>query len=86
MAPQLRYRARGNELDLLLMMGSRRIGVEIKRTDAPGFTPSMRSALADLRLNKLWVIYPGAERYKLGERVTALSLEAALAMNQREFL
>ncbi len=76
----------GAELDLMLMRGSRRIGIEIKRSDAPGFTPSMRSALEDLRLHKLWVIYPGAERYKLRERVTALPLDAALAMSAREFL
>lgn len=46
----------GAELDLLLMRGARRIGVEIKRSDAPLMTRSMRSALDDLRLNKLWVI------------------------------
>lgn len=75
----------GAELDLLLMRGSRRIGVEIKRSDAPALTPSMRSALEDLRLNRLWVIYPGERRYTLHERVSVLPFTAALAMNQREF-
>jgi predicted AAA+ superfamily ATPase len=75
----------GAELDLLLMRGSRRVGVEIKRNDAPSLTPSMRAALADLRLDKLWVIYPGEQRYTLHGRVTVLPLTAALAMKQREF-
>jgi uncharacterized protein len=70
---------------LLLMRGSRRVGVEIKRSDAPSLTPSMRAALADLRLDKLWVIYPGEQRYTLHQRVTVLPLTAALAMKQREF-
>lgn len=75
----------GAELDLLLMRGARRIGVEIKRSDAPSMTPSMRSALDDLRLDKLWVIYPGEQRYALHERVTVLPFTAALTMDQREF-
>ena len=75
----------GAELDLLLMRGARRIGVEIKRSDAPALTPSMRSALVDLRLDRLWVIYPGERRYALHERVTVVPLAAALAMNQRKF-
>jgi predicted AAA+ superfamily ATPase len=75
----------GAELDLLLMRGSRRIGVEIKRSDAPALTPSMRSALEDLRLNRLWVIYPGERRYTLHERVSVLPFTTALAMTQREF-
>lgn len=67
------------------MRGARRIGVEIKRSDAPSMTPSMRSALDDLRLDKLWVIYPGERRYALHERVTVLPFTAALTMDQREF-
>jgi hypothetical protein len=75
----------GAELDLLLMRGSRRIGVEIKRGDAPSLTASMRAALTDLRLDKLWVIYPGEQRYALRERVTVLPFTVALGMTQREF-
>ncbi len=76
----------GAELDLLLLRGSRRVGVEIKRGDAPSLTPSMRIALDDLRLNKLWVIYPGQQRYNLNEKVTAISFDEAIAMKRVEFL
>ena len=34
----------------------------------------MHSAMRDLRLEHLWVVYPGDERYALAERITALSM------------
>ena len=43
----------GAELDLLLLSGGRRYGIEIERADAPRLTPSKRSAMADLFLVKL---------------------------------
>src|SRR5260370_38954830 len=76
----------GAEIDLLMLRGSRRVGVEIKRGDAPSLTPSMRIALDDLRLNKLWIIYPGQQRYNLNERVTAIPFDEAMAMKRVEFL
>ena len=76
----------GAELDLLLFRGSRRVGVEIKRNDAPSLTPSMRIALDDLRLSKLWVIYPGQQRYDLNEKITAIPFDDAIAMKRLEFL
>ncbi len=62
----------GAELDLLMIKAGRRIGVEVKRADAPTLTPSMRIALADLDLAKLVVIYPGMQRYALTDRVTVM--------------
>ena len=59
----------GAELDLLLFKGGRRIGVEIKRADAPRLTPSMRTALTDLSLDRLRIIYPGERRYNLAENI-----------------
>ena len=41
------------------MRGGRRYGFEIKYVDAPTTTKSMHVVLKDLRLNHLWVIYPG---------------------------
>ncbi len=62
----------GAELDLLLNVNGRRMGFEFKHSDAPGTTKSMHSAMQDLRLDHLWVVYPGDERYPLAERITAL--------------
>ena len=66
----------GAELDLLLLKDGRRLGVEVKRADAPRLTPSMRTALRDLKLEQLVVLYPGATSYPLAERVTVRPLEA----------
>ena len=64
----------GAELDLLLLKDGRRIGVECKRVDAPRLTPSMRLALEDLELDRLFVIYPGNLAYPIADKVTALPL------------
>lgn len=64
----------GAELDLLLIKGGRRIGIECKRIDAPSVTPSMRIALDDLKLDRLHVVYPGARRYRLTDRIDAVPL------------
>ena len=58
----------GAELDLLVMAGGRRLGFEIKLTDAPSVTPSMRVALNDLRLDSLDVIHGRNERRTLSPR------------------
>lgn len=64
----------GAELDLLLVKNGLRIGIECKRTDAPRLTPSMRTSLTDLELDRLVVIYPGTRRYSLAEGVEVLPL------------
>jgi predicted AAA+ superfamily ATPase len=64
----------GAELDLLLFKNGRRLGVEIKRMDAPKLTPSMRIALEDLKLEQLVVLYPGPKEYALDKRVRVVPL------------
>lgn len=66
----------GAELDLLLFKNGRRIGVECKRADAPQLTPSMRTALADLKLDHLYVLYPGTKAYSLGKSVEVTPMAA----------
>ena len=63
----------GAELDLLVVRGARRIGFEVKRTVAPSITPSMRSALADLKLESLTVVHAGQESFMLSKNILALS-------------
>jgi hypothetical protein len=69
----------GAELDLLMFKDQQRIGVEFKRSDAPSLTPSMRVALNDLKLDRLYVVYPGKQRYALSEQVEVVPLTALLA-------
>ena len=64
----------GAELDLLVMRGHTRIGVEFKRTSAPTMTPSMRIALGDLHLDQLYVVHGGTHTFPLHERVKAVPL------------
>ncbi len=64
----------GAELDLLLFKDGRRYGVEVKRQDAPRLTPSIRTALEDLNLEHLTVLYPGSRSYPLSDRVTVMPL------------
>jgi hypothetical protein len=69
----------GAELDLLLVRGARRFGVEVKRSDAPSVTPAMRIALQDLRLDHLTVVYPGARACALGPRLTVVPFTSVAA-------
>lgn len=62
----------GAELDLLIVRGHERRGFEVKYTDAPALTPSMRSALEDLKLDSLDVLYPGTRTYSLQAKVRAV--------------
>jgi uncharacterized protein len=64
----------GAELDLLMIKDGKKIGVEIKRVDAPRLTPSMLAAKNDLELSILLVIYPGSKRYSLSEAIRTVPL------------
>ena len=55
----------GAELDLLMFKHGLRVGVEFKRVDAPTMTVSMYIAIQDLKLDALYVVYPGSRRYTL---------------------
>lgn len=68
----------GAELDLLLFKGNQRIGVEFKRADAPRVTPSMRIAIDNLKLDTLYVVYPGLHRYALMPGVEVVPIWALL--------
>lgn len=63
----------GAELDLLIQRRGKRIGFEVKRTVAPALTPSMRNAITDLSLNRLYVVHAGSESFPLKKNVTAIA-------------
>jgi len=68
----------GAELDLFVLRGRRRYGFEFKRTTSPRVTPSMRSALSDLKLKRLDVIHAGENSFPLGEKIRAVSRQRLL--------
>ena len=63
----------GAELDLMITRGTKRIGIEIKRTTAPRATPSVRSALHDLGLAEVVVVHAGRDSFPLGANVRAVA-------------
>lgn len=68
----------GAELDLLIVRGIKRLGFEIKLTSSPRVMPSMRSAISDLRLQRLYVIHSGDESFQLERRIQAIAFPRLL--------
>lgn len=66
----------GAEIDLVIRRGGHLLGVEFKRTDAPGLTRSISIAREDLGLAKVVVVYPGIKRFPISEDVEAVPLSA----------
>jgi predicted AAA+ superfamily ATPase len=64
------------ELDLLAFKNGKRIGFEFKYTENPKITKSMLTALEDLKLDHLYVIFPGTMSFPLDAKITACGLEA----------
>lgn len=64
----------GSEVDLFWMHRGKNWAVEVKYSDAPKATKSMRSVLEDLNLEHLWVVYPGKTQYRLDKKITALPI------------
>jgi predicted AAA+ superfamily ATPase len=63
----------GAELDLLVVRGRQRIGFEFKRTSSPRITPSMRIAMADLKLDRLDLLHAGEDTFPLGRNLRAVA-------------
>jgi predicted AAA+ superfamily ATPase len=61
----------GAEIDLVVTVDGRRVGIEVKHTDHPSLTPSMRIALGDLDLDRIVVVHAGTARFPLADRITA---------------
>jgi hypothetical protein len=68
----------GAELDLIVNLDGQRVGMEVKRTDQPRVTPSIRHALEDLRLDRVIVVHAGAHQFPISPRVDAIPAQTAL--------
>jgi hypothetical protein len=77
----------GAELDLFWQWGGGNWGVEFKYEDAPRLTRSMQTAMDDLQLTGLWVVYPGKSAYALAKNIRVLPLpEIGVTWNYEEML
>jgi len=63
------------EVDLMVHAKGKRWGFEVKYQDAPRVTKSMRIVMRDLKLDHLWVVYPGRTGYPLDEHIDCIALE-----------
>ena len=63
----------GAELDLLVVKGGHRLGFEVKRTDAPSVTASMRTAMETLHLKRLDVVHAGGHSFPLARGIRAVA-------------
>ena len=70
----------GAELDLLVRIADKHYGFEFKYADAPGASRSMHVAIEDLRLEHLWVVYPGQQGYSLDEKISVMPIDAVPAL------
>ena len=68
----------GAELDLLIARGRSRLGFEVKRTVSPQVTPSMRTAVETLKLDRLDVIHAGEESFPLDKKIRAVAFSRLL--------
>jgi predicted AAA+ superfamily ATPase len=67
-------------VDLVLTKQKGLFGFECKASDAPRRTTSMISAVNDLNLTKLFVIYPGEKNYPLDEKIEAVGFKTLSRM------
>ncbi|QDV10124.1 hypothetical protein Poly30_56860 [Planctomycetes bacterium Poly30] len=69
----------GAEMDLVLdLPGNKRWAFEFKRTLSPRPTKSLHVSRADLQTDRTLVIYPGTDRFPLGENTEAIGLQEAM--------
>jgi len=64
----------GNEIDLVLERGRRRVAIECKASSAPEVTRGFRQALEDLDIAEAWIIAPVKETYPAGRGIAVTSL------------
>lgn len=64
----------GAEIDLLVFKDGKRLGFEFKCADAPQMTRSIYTAITDLKLDRVFVVYPGSKSYAIEDNVRAVAI------------
>jgi predicted AAA+ superfamily ATPase len=70
----------GAEIDLLFFYKGRRYGAEIKFTETPRPTKSIRAAIKSLNLEHVWIIYPGEHTYPIDDKISVLPISDGTAI------
>ncbi len=67
--------AAGAEIDLVLELGKKeRCAIEIKRGSTPVVSRGFHTGCADLKASRRIVVYPGEDKFSLGQGIEAMSL------------
>lgn len=66
------------EVDLLTFQKGQKIAYEFKYCDVPKMTKSINIAIEDLKLDKLYLIYPGSKSFNINSKVIIFSLQEYL--------
>lgn len=66
--------AKGEEMELVLEYGQKRIGIECKVTVSPEITRSMTISINDLKPDHVFIVAPVNDSYPLSQDVTVISL------------
>lgn len=66
------------ELDLLVMHRGKRLGFEMKFSETPEITKSMRIAMKDLKLNSLTIVHPGKDSFDLEDNIHLYGLKVGV--------
>ena len=69
-----RFDALIKNLNLLVVRGRKRWGVEFKLTAQPAVTRSMTIAIEDLRLRQLFVVHAGTDTFPMAPGISAVAL------------
>ena len=71
---QFLHRDTGAELDLFWQALGQNWGAEFKYEDTPRLTRSIKTAVEDLKLERLWVVYPGKAANRLSDKIQVIPL------------
>ena len=64
----------GAELDLVFRKNGKMWGIEVKYNESPGTTKSIYSAMSELNLEHVFLIYPGTDSYPFDNKITAVGI------------
>jgi uncharacterized protein len=64
----------GAELDCFFIHQGKRYGIEVKLSESPTLTKSIKSAMTMLSLDHLWIIYPGEHSYDIEKNISVHSI------------
>jgi hypothetical protein len=64
----------GNEIDLIIEKGGKRLAIECKASSAPLASKGLALALQELHIERAWIIAPVAEAYQISKNITVSPL------------